>query len=481
MSYFLPFLLILVLCEFGPLKVINSELEKNEHEKEDADDLMRATLWLKEHAAGQPDGKTEKKSVGVEKVRVEANIAKWIASAQEKKNKLEEQRHKIIGLVRGSMGETTVPDGEDVAEAEKIGNALLEEIKEKAIAVKDVINEVIAKCTQTKQAVSECENVKAVIEFEKEFIEKGKDLKCLAMANWANLTRSIGTQYSTRKRAEGRQSARVARQQVDATRIQQPLWIGLFALPEEMKNVGSSVFEAKGGMRASITAINSEDNYNKINGHPQLRTLAKAAALAIKRGVEVVSSPFQGSAIAYKRFTTLLSQSVGVDLTSTSVLPKADWSKYVYGASIVMCNQNYLNVGWPHMGLMEVRVVLSGDVVFAGIPNDIVPGDSYLQKRQYIYDAGIMEVNAMIVQSGWYIKFNNGQTPEGMNVLTIPTGCVVLWAGKDVKMLRWSLVGDDRDIRRGKAQLQNLHASFSDLKEPNMHYLSFATHLGLRV
>ena len=85
------------------------------------------------------------------------------------------------------------------------------------------------------------------------------------------------------------------------------------------------------------------------------------------------------------------------EISSRSVLSKTDWSGKVYGAEIIATSGVWTYCGWGHMGQMEARVVLKGDLCVAGLPTDANVGANYKDKRNAVFHMAHQELHNLIV------------------------------------------------------------------------------------
>ena len=96
----------------------------------------------------------------------------------------------------------------------------------------------------------------------------------------------------------------------------------------------------------------------------------------LKGGSASVYCSILGNPSSLKRLMTTMKAQVDNELFSAVVLPKADWTQHVYKIDVCCTDDACCGVSWPHLGMMEVRLVLSGTGTFAGIRTSAIPGDT---------------------------------------------------------------------------------------------------------
>ena len=154
----------------------------------------------------------------------------------------------------------------------------------------------------------------------------------------------------------------------------------------------------------------------------------------------------------------------------------------MYGFQVLSYSNSYAIQGCSHMGLMEARLVISGNFVMAGVSSDVVPGATFREKRQNVAVMPHQTFMEMITSQGWIVTFTDGQTIGGENIVAVPSGHMTFCAtDNNCKMVKWAFAGDDRDLARAKVVLQNLLDQFPELKAGNTGYADFGQYLGLRV
>ena len=124
---------------------------------------------------------------------------------------------------------------------------------------------------------------------------------------------------------------------------------------------------------------------------------------------------------------------------------------------------NYVHVGFTPFCMSEVRMLMHGKMVVAGIPYDAVPGDNAKQKRQLLLCNTIDGMRELINTAGGFLM-----QLSDVGAIQIPSGfMVIMGATEECIGLRWSSAGDDRDKDRVAHLLAQFLASFPELRNPS--------------
>ena len=198
---------------------------------------------------------------------------------------------------------------------------------------------------------------------------------------------------------------------------------------------------------------------------------------ALKKGIGCCSDIIVAAGRVGKMLEQLVVVAFGSDLRSQRPLPNANWAQKVFSFSIYGSNPGTAEANWPSFGLMQVNIVLSGDITFACIPTDRVPGSTYAEKRGNVLRMTVDDVTKIV---GFYAKFVDGVGPAGECGLVIPSGFMVLCASSSARVLRWSLMADEADTVRVRDTLVKVLESFPEMRQPDQGYEQFAAHLGVQ-
>lgn len=459
------------------VKVRTREQSEQKLEAVRADEAMHANLAL-QRARGSGEPANRKASVPLMKIRFNAKYESMVESIA----KRQEAVATSFSSAKDSAESMRNTQPEDEGEDGGVDPAsdLLTELEAHNTSAVTHLELLKTKLVAVHNAAANADNVDVITTASSELKSLMATMNTGPVKHFQNSIRSINALSMQRKRAGGRVSVASAKKKSLRDRVKPPLHSILFNFEAKSHNISLSVYEAKGGLRAAVSSINSDKQFQAILTHSQVRKCMKTNASGMKTGNSHVSSMITGSALMEKRFRDLMTVSCNSELFSRQSLPRAAWAPNVFKFDLQSCDDAYVYFGWTHMGLMESWLVLSGDVTFVGIPHDSVAGSTFRDKRSSIHQIPEPELRNLINNGGWMVNFTNGLTEGGCSVLTIPSGFMTLWGGKDAHMLRWSLSGDERDLQRVKFTLQSLIDGFPELRSNDTSYPQFAAFLGLR-
>ena len=212
------------------------------------------------------------------------------------------------------------------------------------------------------------------------------------------------------------------------------------------------------------------------------RSVAKVGK-ALEKGLSCCIDNLSSIKRVLNAIDALVIEGFGADVRSQCALPKnAEWAPDVFGFSVYASGENAFEVNWPHFCLAQTHIVLSGNVTYAGLPSDRIPGHNYQEKRKTVMTMDVDEIKRCIVDTGGFLcKFNDGLTSAGECGIILPSGYMILTASHNARVLRWSLVADDQDKARVKETLRNVLADFAEFRNPNLGYIQFASYMGLDI
>ena len=139
----------------------------------------------------------------------------------------------------------------------------------------------------------------------------------------------------------------------------------------------------------------------------------------------------------------------------------------VHGHQVFGFNLNHVYCGFTPFCMAEVRMLLHGKLVIAGIPFDGVPGDNAKEKRNTLLRSTIDGMRQIIIEApGSFLM----QLAD-VGAIMIPSGfMVVMAASEECVGLRWGVAGDEGDsIRVGHTLSQFLMAS-PEMRNPSHGY-----------
>ena len=367
-------------------------------------------------------------------------------------------------------------EGAAAANAEE---AKKEIITRAEVAKTYLLTELVGKLSDLVKCVNESKTKAQLDEHKETLIEltkainKGKTEMLVTYVRKFNQTiSSIGREAS----------ATVKGKKALVQKVESPQFVILMtAVKSDQINLTDSIFEAKGGLRACVMNVNTGESYDKVCSQPLLKKAMSKVDAATKKGVSACVQKFSGGGVIVKRFDELIAQALTPEVRTKAALPKADWATDIFSIEAFGSDSADSNVSWPAYGMMQCVFMVSGDAAFMGLRSEKVPGTTFQDKRANALRFTIDDVNRMVADGGWFCRFKDGVTTSGQNCLIIPSGFMVLRAGRNVRCLQWSLVADQADHNRVRNTMQLLLDSFAELKAADSPYVPLGQHWNLRV
>ena len=248
-------------------------------------------------------------------------------------------------------------------------------------------------------------------------------------------------------------------------------------------NVTESIFETKGGMRASLLEVSSNEDFEKILCQPVYKRAKKKIDLALKSGVGAAVQPFAAGKIVLKRFEETVVTLCGHEVRAKTALPRAGWADLVFEMKAFGCDETHVSCGWTDLGMCSAQLFLEGRCAIMGLRTDRVPGQTLREKRENVLRSDAQTLSTLLADGGWYVRIESGVSVDtGRCLLAVPTGFMLLQAGDKCRSLRWPFVADQADITRAKSCLQGLMDSFpAEYRQENSVSLNLAGHWGLKI
>ena len=122
---------------------------------------------------------------------------------------------------------------------------------------------------------------------------------------------------------------------------------------------------------------------------------------------------------------------------------------------------NHVYCGFTPFCMAEVRMLLHGKLVIAGIPVDGVPGDDAKEKRNTLLRSTIDGMREIIIDTpGSFLM----QLAD-VGAIVIPSGfMVVMAASEECLGLRWGVAGDEGDTFRVAHTLSKLLTASPEMR-----------------
>ena len=139
----------------------------------------------------------------------------------------------------------------------------------------------------------------------------------------------------------------------------------------------------------------------------------------------------------------------------------------VHGHQVFGFNLNHVYCGFTPFCMAEVRMLLCGKLVIAGIPFDGVPGDNAKAKRNTLLRSTIDGMRQIITEApGSFLT----QLAD-VGAIVIPSGyMVVMAASVECLGIRWGLAGDEGDTIRVGHTLGEFLTAWPEMRNPSHGY-----------
>ena len=139
----------------------------------------------------------------------------------------------------------------------------------------------------------------------------------------------------------------------------------------------------------------------------------------------------------------------------------------VHGHQVFGFNLNHVYCGFTPFCMAEVRMLLCGKLVIAGIPFEGVPGDNTKEKRNTLLRSTIDGMRQIITEApGSFLM----QLAD-VGAIVIPSGfMVVMAASEECLGLRWGLAGDEGDTIRVGHTLGEFLTAWPEMRNPSHGY-----------
>ena len=233
----------------------------------------------------------------------------------------------------------------------------------------------------------------------------------------------------------------------------------------------SSLFEAKAGIRAALFDV---DASLKVGAKRGLALDDMAVCKKIKTSLD---KALKTQEHVMDRMDPLAAKKVDKNLNV--VLPDkallqhyavnldTAWSHDFLRKRFFATNVPFFHVGYPAYGTSEVRVVISGSLVYAGVKTEAVPGSTLKEQRELLYTASRVELEELIKKDGWITEVEAGQG------ILVPTGCITMMLCPSVCTfgVTWHTFADQQDKLRAMRQLSQLLDEYSECRVPQTGYM----------
>ena len=235
------------------------------------------------------------------------------------------------------------------------------------------------------------------------------------------------------------------------------------------KNLTTSIFELKGGIRAASFEPNA--------GASPLGDLNAVFQKAQKAMTKTMQSTCKcvfpiPIASQRKKIEKTLVRSFDSGLFTKYQLPQGnqdhDWVTLVHDFVWFGTRKFDITVGYGHMCLIEARLLFEGELLIAAAPTDAIRGSTAKEKRANLITMDNEELLQLITKSGCVAKVIAGE------MFVLPTGFMwILSPTKNAYGLRWTLAADESDTARATRAIQSLFESFPEMMNDSKGYKQF--------
>lgn len=240
--------------------------------------------------------------------------------------------------------------------------------------------------------------------------------------------------------------------------------------------MSSSIYEAKAGVRASLTHCYANTNPEAVLGrHTYIKKLTSDLVKYMKKGNRSGLANLDQPAKTRSVFKELKKCWDAIAFTTMALPAEAPWSVLPFMPSLALTSKYDFFLGLAPFGLMQAKTVLAGAYLCYGCPVDKIPGASYGEKRAHLLRSAdsLYFAESLRAGSGFVVKL----VPDDM--LLVPSGFMVYCAAMepDSKALMWSVSGDKSDNDRVVRSLQMTLREYPALQRPSEGYEPFLQYL----
>lgn len=422
------------------------------------DDMMQAELC--DDSTNQTNKSRAGESIGVEQVKVSSNISVQLAKLKQ----LQENATKTAEELKKSIDEHVKAPSDSEGGPGKLKVEVvtcLEEMKTECDTLKEGLQELEA---EAEKAVSmnELKDVKAKLKEQEKQINRSEKVKA-----FKNKTKAITKLCET----SARQAAVVAGGRIEEKKepksAQWQTYEGLYVT--ECHNAVyrcGSVFEAKSGYKAALVTPQSGDLVDKLESMAHIKSGFKSLQKHLEHNTHGVFSIIDPS--KQKMVTKVLTKSLESLLLSTYPLPGSEWSAKVFVRQLYAAKEGFVNIGLPHMALMEMRILFSGSETLYGFAYDDVPGASLKDKRMWLMTQSAQKLHE---------KLSWAACHDSTKALVVPTGHLIVACYGECRGMRFSISSDDADKSRVRRMLNLLFESHRELASASSGYAPFCQFL----
>ena len=445
----------------------------------EAEDACSANIYMKaakEEVIKNAPNEKDVASVGLQKIRLGAKMSELEEAVKEIVKKAEGNLAKCLKKLATISEDSENPNQKAAMESQNETRQL------HANAAKYLNEDVKGEPQKLRKKIDGLQTMAQPNEARQEMVSVRKVFHTKAVDEFNTYVKKLNFTFTTLAR---KTTTAVAKRQDKeaADRPKPPLYAILFdGLDGNIHNMTTSVFEAKGGVRATALKASTPEAFNQILKAAVVKRGHHRISQALKRGIGCCTDVLRpANRIEEKMLESLVVVAFGADLRSQRSLPKAGWAGRIFAFSLYGSNAYTVEVNWPDFGMMQTHIVLSGDVAFLGLPSEQVPGGTFVEKRANVMRMTVDEVSALAKAGGFYAKFVDGVGDDGTCGVVVPSGFLVVTASNNARTFRWSLVADENDVSRVRHTLRNMLEAFPEFRNPDTCYPQFCQSLGMQL
>ena len=196
-------------------------------------------------------------------------------------------------------------------------------------------------------------------------------------------------------------------------------------------SVSMSLFEAKAGVRATLVAPKIEFGGQLLAFGPSKKAI-KEILVHLKTNPSGVLHMHQ-EPTKLRKCKTLMFKAFDAMLMQKFPVPLTEWAQHVHEPVWFGTKSNTVNISIGHMALTEVRFIVQGSMIVAGLPLDKCSGETIKDKRKNLMMSTIDEIGPLITSHGFCV------TLDTTKAIVLPSGFLIMYAPiTDSIGLRWT-------------------------------------------
>ncbi len=368
---------------------------------------MSANVFAREALENAAANGAQNGNINLNKIRLGSKLHEVSQALEEVKAKVDQNLEKCLTKLQPICDDSENPNQATAIESQAEAKTL------HAAATKYIQEEVKKGIVEAKDRIEMMTTMQEVPEAKLQITEVRKTFHVGPMSDFATYVKRLNFLFASLSRKTAPAAKRVEKEKTE--RPKPPLYSSLFGGMHEatLINITSSVYEAKGGVRATGLKSSTPEAYNQLGKAAVIKRSLNKVNQALKRGLGSCADTISAGKRIEKMLDQLVTVAFGSDTRSQRALPKADWAHRVFAFSVYGSGPCTAEVNWPDFGMMQAQIVLAGDVVYAGVPSGRVPGTTFAEKRANVMRMTVDDISRMVNAGGFFMKFEDGVSAEG--------------------------------------------------------------------